>query len=218
MNRRMKEEEIPDKNIFMMCKALDESSLTELSEEFHVRSCRRDELPIWRAFPFDDPKEAKEYDQFMVDYFNDTYKAAEKEFFKKTLFVCDKNDKPIATCMVWKAYGEFNAIHWLKVLKEAEGNGIGRALFSMIMRDLKSEDYPIYLHTQPSSFRAIKLYSDFGFDILTDKQIGNRQNDIEECLPILKEFMPEHFFSQLRFTKAPQSFLDTVKLYRTNEF
>jgi hypothetical protein len=28
-------------------------------------------------------------------------------------------------------------------------------------------EYPVYLHIQPSSFRAIKLYSDFGFSLLS---------------------------------------------------
>ncbi|MDT7833289.1 GNAT family N-acetyltransferase [Flavobacteriaceae bacterium S356] len=214
----MKEEEIPDYNIFMMCESLDKNALSELSKEFKIRSCREDELPIWRAFPFDNPKDAMEYDQFMVEYFNSTYKGKETEFYNKTLFVCDKNDNPLATCMVWKAYGVFNAIHWFKVLKKAEGNGIGRALFSIIMKSLKDEDYPIYLHTQPSSFRAIKLYSDFGFDILTDEKIGTRQNEIDESLPILKEFMPDDFFQQLRFRKAPKPFVETVKRYKTNEF
>lgn len=214
----MKEEEIPDKNIFMMCDALNASSLSHLSNDFYVRSCREDELSIWRAFPFDNPKDAKAYDQFMVDFFNSTYQEKEAEFYEKTLFVCDRNDKPIATCMVWKAYGAFNSIHWFKVLKEAEGNGIGRAILSIIMKGLKSSDFPIYLHTQPSSFRAIKLYSDFGFSILTDDQIGIRKNDIDECLPILKEFMPSHFFEQLRFRNAPKAFLEMVSQFKTNEF
>ena len=31
------------------------------------------------------------------------------------------------------------------------------------------------LHTHPSSYRAIKLYSDMGFKLLTDPIIGTRQ-------------------------------------------
>ena len=57
----------------------------------------------------------------------------------------------------------------------------------------------VFLHTQPSSFRAIKLHSDFGFAFLTDPIIGYRKNDLEECLTILKEHMPQKDFEKLQF-------------------
>jgi hypothetical protein len=80
------------------------------------------------------------------------------------------------------------------------------------------KDYPIYLHTQPSSYRAIKLYADFGFTLITDPMIGNRKNDIEECLPILKENMPKEYYKKLSTTKAPKEFLQIVNNSLINEF
>ena len=56
--------EIPDKNLFMMCRALNPDALSELSKEYHVRTCRKNELDIWKAMPFDDEKSAKEYKGF----------------------------------------------------------------------------------------------------------------------------------------------------------
>jgi ribosomal protein S18 acetylase RimI-like enzyme len=210
----MTEEEIPDKNIFMVCKELNKNALRSLPEGYIVRNCRPDELSIWKAFPFDDESLAKEYDSFMVDYFTTTYGGKEDYFFAKTLFVCDDQDKPIATCLLWKAYNEFNTIQWFKVHKNYEGKGIGRALFSLIMKDLTQEDYPVYLHTQPSSFRAIKLYSDFGFDLIRGNNFGIRQNDLEQCLLILEQFMPKNDFQNLRISNAPhniQFFLENIK-------
>lgn len=214
----MKEEEIPDKNIFMMCEALNRNSLTELPASYSIRSCRPDELGIWKTMPFDDADLAKEYEGFMSDYFTTTYGGKEELFFAKTLFVCDRQDKPIATCLSWKAYNEFNTIQWFKVLKGYEGQGIGRALLSIIMQELEMRDYPVYLHTQPSSFRAIKLYSDFGFSLLSGNNFGIRKNDLDECLPILKEFMPRKYFQKLRITTAPKEFENTVNQYDTNQF
>ncbi len=214
----MKEAEIPDKNIFMMCKALNHNALTKLPTNYSVRSCRSDELGIWKSMPFDDANLAKEYDEFMSDYFTTTYGEQETLFFAKTLFVCNRQDKPIATCLIWKAYDEFNTIQWFKVLKEYEGQGIGRALLSLVMQDLEMRDYPVYLHTQPSSFRAIKLYSDFGFSLLSGDRFGTRKNDLDECMPILKKFMSKEFFQQLRITTAPKEFVDTVDKYNTNQF
>jgi ribosomal protein S18 acetylase RimI-like enzyme len=214
----MKEEEIPDKNIFMMCSALDRSSLTELPASYYIRNCRPDELNIWKTMPFDDANLAKKYDGFMSDYFTTTYGGKEELFFTKTLFVCDRQDRPIATCLSWKAYGEFNTIQWFKVLKECEGQGVGRALLSIVMQELEMLDYPVYLHTQPSSFRAIKLYSDFGFSLLSGDNFGVRSNDLDNSLPILEQFMPKEYFQRLRIITAPKEFEDILNKHDTNQF
>lgn len=214
----MKEEEIPDKNIFMMCESLNRNALTDLPVGYSVRNCRHDEFSVWKRMPFDDPDLAQEYDDFMREYFTITYGGKEDLFFAKTLFVCDSQDKPIATCLNWKAYDRFNTIQWFKVLKECEGRGIGRSLLSIVMQQIEENEYPVYLHTQPSSFRAIKLYSDFGFSLLSDHQFGVRKNDLDECLPILKQFMPQEFFQHLRIKTAPQEFLDLLSQYTTNQF
>jgi GNAT superfamily N-acetyltransferase len=214
----MKEEEIPDLNVFMMCEALNFNALSELPEGLFVRNCRPDELDVWKAFPFDDAETAKEYHGFMTDFFNTTYGGKEELFFAKTLFVCDAEDKPIATCFIWKASDEFNTVHWFKTLKEYEGKGIGRALLSRLMQDLKAKDYPVYLHKQPASFRAIKLYSDFGFALLAGEQFGTRKNDLDEYLPILKEFMPEKDFQKLKITNATKKFEETLRGKTTIQF
>ena len=80
-------EEIPDKNLFMICKKLNLNALSELPNEYHVRTCRRDELAIWKAIHFDDPRSAKDYETFMTKYFNDVYADKESLFFQKCLFV-----------------------------------------------------------------------------------------------------------------------------------
>jgi ribosomal protein S18 acetylase RimI-like enzyme len=214
----MKEEEIPDKNIFMMCEVLNRNALRELSASYSIRNCRPDELSIWKSMPFDAADLAQEYEGFMSNYFTTTYGKKEELFFAKTLFVCDQQDKPIATGLIWKAYEELSTIQWFKVLKEYEGQGIGRALLSILMQNLEMRDYPVYLHTQPSSFRAIKLYSDFGFALLSGEQFGIRKNDLDECLPILEQFMPKEYFQQLRITTAPKQFEDAVNKYDTNQF
>ncbi|WP_310410414.1 GNAT family N-acetyltransferase, partial [Chamaesiphon sp. OTE_8_metabat_110] len=206
------------KNIFMMCSALNRDALAELPAGYSIRSCRPDELGIWKMMPFNDADLAKEYEGFMSDYFAMTYGEKEELFFTKTLFVCDWQNKPIATCLIWKAYDEFNTIQWLKVLKEYEGQGIGRALLSIVMQKLEMCDYPVYLHTQPSSFRAIKLYSDFGFSLLSGDNFGIRKNDLDECMPILDKFMSKEYFQKLRIVAAPKEFVDTVNKYDTNQF
>ncbi len=214
----MKEDEIPDKNIFMMCEKLNDLALTEMPKGFSIRCLKRNELDIWKSMPFDTLELAEENYKYMTDFFESVYYPKIKEFFEKCLVVVNNEDKIVATCFAWKAYEKITTIHWFKVLKEFEGKGIGRALLSVVMKQLNEKQFPIFLHTQPSSFRAIKLYSDFGFKLLSDKQIGKRPNHLKECLPILKEFMPKEFFEKLEIVKAPKLFLQAIKNEKTSEF
>lgn len=215
----MLEKDIPDLNIFMMCDKLNTSTLKELPNGFHIRNCRPNELKIWMEFPFDNEDDKKNNYQYMCDYFKNVYGNNEEEFYKRCLFVCeDKTEKPIATCFIWKSYNKINTIHWFKTLKEYEGKGLGKSLLSHIMKSLKEEDYPIFLHTQPASFRAIGLYSSFGFKIITNEVIGYRENNYKESLPILKQFMNEESFNKLEFIEAPPSFDEAAKSSKISQF
>ena len=203
--------EIPDKNLFMMCSILNSNALRNLPAGFHFRNCQESELNIWMSFPFDNTSEAEQYRDFMTKYFQDVYAHKKDLFYEKCLFVCDSQDRPVATCFAWKAYDKITTIHWFKVLKEYEGIGIGRALLSAVMKSLSKEEFPVFLHTHPSSYRAIKLYTDFGFYFLSNPVIGTRKNDLEECLPILREYMPTQFYQALKVIEAPAFFLEAVR-------
>ena len=214
----MDEKNIPDLNIFMMCEKLNENALSEIPECFHIRNCRKDEIEIWKQFPFDNEQEKVEYLNYMTDYFNNVYEPYGDLFFNVCLFICDENDIPVATCFAWKAYDEFYTIHWLKVLKGYEGKGLGRAILSEVMKQIPTDEYPIYLHTQPSSFRAIKLYSDFGFSILTDEYIGDRKNEFPESIPYLEYFMGKNNFFKLSYKKSDGKFSKTASDYKIHQF
>lgn len=215
---KMTEEEIPDYNIFMMCEQLNKDALSVLNSEYHFRSCRPNELEIWKAFPFDSETVPVEHEDFMNQIIQDSYSSDMGTFFNNTIFVCNKEDKPIATCSHWKAYGKFNSIHWFKTIKKYEGKGLGRALLSEVMKKFSTNDYPIYLHTQPGSFRAIKLYADFGFKLLSGGQIGHRINELEKCLPILNEFIPKKAFETLEIVDTPEHFIKLIENETTIQF
>ena len=212
------EEQITDKNLFMMCRKLDNEATTELPEGFYVRYCKKNELDTWKAMHFDMPELATEYYDFMTEYFNDVYLPKGDLFYRSCIFVCNRDDKPVGTCFLWKAYNKIWTLHWFKVLKEYEGKGIGRALLSIVMESLPEDDYPVFLHTHPSSYRAIKLYSDFGFCLLSDPVIGNRENDLDECLPILQKYMPQSDLEKIKIVQSPPFFLRAVEHSDTNEF
>ena len=69
----MDEKNIPDLNIFMMCDELNKEALSDIPNGFHIRYCRKDELDIWKEFPFDNDSDKNEYKEYMTNYFNDVY-------------------------------------------------------------------------------------------------------------------------------------------------
>lgn len=203
----MKEEDIPDLNLFMMCAQPDLRAFSALPDGYTVRTCTPDDLPAWKAFPFDTDHPTPDQLAFMDGFFAQAYHRDMDLFFRNTLLVCDPTGLPVATCSSWPAYGKFQTIQWFKTLKSHEGRGLGRAVLSLVMQRFAPEDYPIYLHTQPGSFRAVKLYADFGFRLLRGERFGTRTNDLEQCLPWLRAFMPISHFDALEYADAPEGFV-----------
>jgi GNAT superfamily N-acetyltransferase len=212
-------EQIPDPpHIFMLCEQVNGAAYREMPEDYRIRHCRPDELHIWKAMPFDDEETASQYIGFMDSFFNAVYAPKGDLFFEKCLFAVDDNDAPVGTCFSWKAYDAVTTMGWYKTKKEYEGKGIGRALLTKVIRDLSPYDLPMLLHTHPTCNRAVKLYSDFGFKLLTDARVGNRDNHLEYCLPLLRSIMPKKDFDNLKFTTATRPLLDFLADQTLDEF
>ncbi|TDL79211.1 GNAT family N-acetyltransferase [Peribacillus frigoritolerans] len=212
-------EKIEDKSLFMICKEVRREAFSDIPADYTLRCCRPEELAIWKRMQFDSAEDAASYDGFMNQFFQQVYGGKEEQFFKRCLFICDKENRPVGTCFIWKAYGKISTIHWFKIVKEQEGKGLGRALLTAVMKQQAGkEDYPVFLHTHPGSLRAIKLYSDIGFSLLTDPVIGHRINDLDACLPIMKDYLSSDAWNGLTFASAPASFLKIVKEAESEEF
>lgn len=201
---------IPDRNLFMVLRTPRAEAFSPLPAGYRLRHCRSDELPLWKAMHFDDPAEAARNAPFMDGFYDQVYAPYGDLFFEKCLLCVDHRDVPVGTLFTWAAYGRVETLHWFKVIRSFEGRGIGRALLSAVLRALSDDAYPLCLHTQPSSFRAIKLYTDFGFALIDDPAVGHRENHLQECLPILQKHMREEDFQNLRTAKAPPALLEAA--------
>ena len=209
---------IPDMNLFMMCEKLCVTACTPMPSGYHVRVCRPDELDLWKDIHYDDEETALTERPYMNYYFDQVFKKKEDLFFQSCLFICDRTDTPVGTCFAWKAYDVFTTIQWFKVRRSHEGCGIGRALLSLVMMALDEGSYPVLLHTQPASYRAIKLYSDFGFALLSNADMGLRSNDLAAALPILEHLMRPEDFKQLQFSVAPPYCIDAITSSKMHQF
>ena len=203
-------ETIGNYHLFMVCESPNFAAFRDLPKGFLIRLCRPDELEIWKRIAVD-----KAYMDYVTDYFNRTYAPRLSEFFRRCTFVCDAKDKPVATSFIWKSYGQINTIGWTRTLPQYEGKGLGRALLSGILRDA---EYPIYLHTQPTSIKAIKLYSDFGFKLITNPITGYRKNNLTESLPLLQKVMAKADYASLQFIEVDDTLHKAALLNECAEF
>lgn len=209
---------IPDLNVFMLCEELNAKAFSEVPISFSVRACRKNEYLIWKEMHIDDPSEYDAYDEVLEQYFQKVYKEKEEMFFQQCMFICDENDIPVATCFIWNAYGEVPTIHWLKVKEGFEGKGLGRAILTYTLRQGAKDKFPILVHTHPSSYKAIKLYMDFGFDFITDKKVGYRKNDFVESLEFLKVYLPNNVYKEIHKVNLTEKYKRILDRYDYEEF
>jgi GNAT superfamily N-acetyltransferase len=198
-------------NLFMQCEKLNLNAVRPLPAEYSFRLCRKDELNIWK-----ESWAQGKYIDFVNYYYNLMYAPREDEFFNRCTFIVDENDRPIATCFIWRSYNDsISSVGWFHVWPQYQGLGLGHAILGEVLKNAK---FPVYLHTHPIATKAIKCYSDLGFKFVTDPIIGYRENDLEKSLPYLKEVMPEIVFNNLQTTKATIELLEAALMNETAEF
>jgi len=199
-----------ENNLFLQCDEPNRNAFRPMPKGFSIRLCRQDELDIWKGI-----WAAGKYMDFVNWYYNEVYAPHGDEFFRRVTFAVDENDKPVATSGIWHSYGKINTVLLFHVLPEYEGLGIGRGLFTEV---LKNAEFPVYAHTHPIANRAVKLYSDFGFKLITDSVVGYRENNLQESLPYLKEVLPQKDFENLQTTNANSDLLEAALLRELAEF
>ena len=109
----------------------------------------------------------------------------------------------IGTCCAWFSEIDekvFPILHWLAVVPQYRNKGCARMLITETLKifSQKYGNQAIYLHTQPSSYQAIKLYNDFGFNIAKEDCYGHTVNEYAEAMEILERVMDNKAFERLR--------------------
>lgn len=88
---------------------------------------------------------------------------------RRMLFVCAENGQAVATASLWQGshLGRLmERVHWVAGLPEVQGKGLGKAMIARLMQLYEDEGLTdgIYLTTQTSSYKAINIYRQFGFE------------------------------------------------------
>lgn len=185
------------RNIIMRCDNpfyLDNTN----SSEFFIRNYKDSDVKHWARLEYliDD----FESEKAAAEYFNTKY-ANCSEIFDRCFFAVDKNGAVIGSCIAW--YDELNgesvsSLHWLVVDTKYQDLGVGKALLNSVMKFYKSKDaFPVYLHTQTWSYKAILLYDKFGFHLLKNQTFSDYINEYDLAIKVLKQYLPKNSIDRL---------------------
>jgi len=101
-------------------------------------------------------------------YFVEEFMRYPNDLSKKCVFVRDEAGKTVGTASIWRGiqFGqELHRVHWVAVHPHHQGKGIAKALISKVLDIYNALSYKhvVYLTSQTWSYKAIRIYLDFGF-------------------------------------------------------
>lgn len=113
----------------------------------------------------------------------------------------DPQGAVVGSCFAWRnenAEKPFSFLHWLVVDPAHQGKGLGRALCVRTLEFFESMgELPVYLHTQPWSYKAVCLYDSVGFRMLKGKTPFACENQYQQAMTALKPLLTQDVFSRL---------------------
>ena len=127
------------------------------------------------------------------EYFKANYCKHIDELKKRCVFVVNNNGEIVGSCIAWqdlKGDDTVASLHWLVVSPEYQGKHIGLALCQKVM-DIFNEfgEMPVYLHTQPWSYKAVMLYIKLGFKIQKSDTFSHYENQYQQATDTLKNIL-----------------------------
>lgn len=140
-------------------------------------------------------------EQEAENYFVSTY-LTENEKRENCLFLLNTKKKVIGSCIAWHdMHGDtpVSSLHWLVVEEEYQGKGLGKALCLAVMNIFaKQSSTPVYIHTQPWSWKAILLYISVGFRLQQTDTFSHYENQYDEAMKTLQSVVPKEYFEIMK--------------------
>ncbi len=148
------------------------------------------------AGDFGSPEEAE-------DYFRQTYMRDMGFLSESGVFLLDREGTVIGSCIAWRdrrddCERDVSSLHWLILDEPWQGRGLGRLLCARTMDIFAARgDFPVYVHTQPWSWKAIMLYLSLGFRIRKTDTFSHYANEYADAMRTLKTVLPEADYAAL---------------------
>ena len=189
---------IPFYNTIMKCSDYEYKNI-ELSDGFSVVSYQPGYEREWAKLEyaigdFGSIAEAEKY-------FVETY-LQNPELYPDILFVRGRNNEIAGSCIAWQdTQGSrfVSSLHWLVVDERYQRIGIGRALCTAVMNIYaKHGALPVYIHTQPWSWKAILLYISLGFKLQKTDTFSHYENEYKKAMAELRNVLTEEQYELLK--------------------
>lgn len=143
---------------------------------------------------FDSPEEAE-------SYFTSTY-LQNQNLTDRILFLLNEDNDVIGSCIAWndlRGNSSVSSLHWLVVDDKYQGLGLGKALCVSVLNIYAEQSgFPVYIHTQPWSWKAIFLYLSLGFRLQKSDTFSHYRNEYNEAMSALRNVVTEKQFLSLR--------------------
>lgn len=110
------------------------------------------------------------------------------EFAKRCLFLENKEGKVIGTTTGWYGSLEEGAeiigrIHWVSIIPEYQSKGLSKPLLTGAMKILEEYHQAAYLTSQTTSYKALNMYMQYGFEpVIRDAEDEEAWAIVEEKL------------------------------------
>lgn len=196
------------KSIIMRCDRVNESAFLELDPGVELVNYQPGMETVWAKVQKNAGEFAGKSDVEVQTFFLGKYGREERELKERCIFLREKETgRYIATCMAWYGFRKkerISVLHWLAVDQAYAGKGYARKMITQVLRRFirLGEAERIYLHTQPSSYRAVKLYHDFGFCMTREDTYGAAVNEYEGAMAVLQQCMTETAYRKLAETSV----------------
>jgi RimJ/RimL family protein N-acetyltransferase len=135
------------------------------------------------------------------DFFVNTYLKNQKST-NNIFFLLNEEKKVAGSCIASRDKREdslVSSLHWLIVDEKYHGRGFGKALCYTVMNFFSEQGtFPVYIHTQPWSYKAIFLYLSLGFKLQKNDTFSHYKNEYEKAMGVLKQIVTEKQFKLLK--------------------
>lgn len=196
----MLDRSIPYYNIIMKKNAPTTFAVPALPPQFELHSYRPDVAQQWAELEYEiedfpSVQEAKAY-------FDKVYLSRPELLAQRGVFVSDKQSGGlVGACIAWvdKQNGTpVSSLHWLITKEAYQGRGIGSTLIAAALNIYEKENvFPVYLHTQPWSYQAIRLYHKFGFRLMKQESFAGYENQYALAVPVFARYIEPECMREL---------------------
>lgn len=105
-----------------------------------------------------------------LDSFNTEFGSLIDEFKMRSLFLLNNKKRIIGTGTAWyndDFQGErYGRVHWVAIHPDYQGKNLAKPLVGEVLKILTQYHTKAYITTQTTSYKAVKIYLDFGFEPL----------------------------------------------------